>query len=134
MLRIYFVQHSFNLADEACEEALLDSTALSRFVGIDLGRERVPDRTTLLNFRRFLEKHELRVALFAQVSQTLQDRGLKVGTGTIFDATIIGAPSSTKNANKMRDPDMHQTRKGQQWYSGNCSCVVSTPASLPSSA
>jgi IS5 family transposase len=113
MLRMYFVQHWFNLADEACEEALLDSTALRRFVGIDLGRERVPGGTTLLKFRRLLEKHELGAALFTQVNQTLQDRGLKVGTGTIVDATIIGAPSSTKNANKTRDPDMHQTRKGQ---------------------
>jgi len=118
MLRMYFVQHWFNLADEACEEALLDSTALRRFVGIDLGRERVPDGTTLLKFRRLLEKHELGAALFLQVNQTLQEQGLKVGTGTIVDATIIGAPSSTKNATKTRDPDMHQTRKGQQWYFG----------------
>ena len=99
MLRMYFVQHWFNLADQACEEALLDSTALRRFVGIDLGRERVPDGTTLLKFRRLLETH-------------------KLGTGTIVDATIIGAPSSTKNADKQRDPEMHQTRKGQQWYFG----------------
>ncbi|AOU98745.1 IS5 family transposase [Acidihalobacter yilgarnensis] len=118
MLRMYFVQHWFNLADEACEEALLDSTALRRFVGIDLGRERVPDGTTLLKFRRLLEQHDLGASLFAQVNQTLRDRGLKVGTGTIVDATIIGAPSSTKNARKARDPDMHQTRKGQQWYFG----------------
>ncbi len=118
MLRMYFVQHWFNLADEACEEALLDSTALRRFVGIDLGCERVPDGTTLLKFRRLLEKHGLGAELFAQVNQTLQDRGLKVGTGTIVDATLIGAPSSTKNATKTRDPDMHQTRKGQQWYFG----------------
>lgn len=118
MLRMYFVQHWFNLADEACEEALLDSTALRRFVGIDLGRERVPDGTTLLKFRRLLEHHDLGAELFAQVNQTLQDRGLKVGTGTIVDATLLGAPSSTKNADKARDPDMHQTRKGQQWYFG----------------
>jgi len=118
MLRMYFVQHWFNLADEACEEALLDSTALRRFVGIDLGRERVPDGTTLLKFRRLLETHKLGEALFAKVGEVLQTRGLKVGTGTIVDATIIGAPSSTKNADKKRDPDMHQTRKGQQWYFG----------------
>lgn len=118
MLRMYFVQHWFNLADEACEEALLDSTALRRFVGIDLGRERVPDGTTLLKFRRLLEKHELGQALFAKVGEVLQARGLKVGAGTIVDATIIGAPSSTKNADKQRDPEMHQTRKGQQWYFG----------------
>jgi IS5 family transposase len=118
MLRMYFVQHWFNLADEACEEALLDSTALRRFVGIDLGRERVPDGTTLLKFRRLLDKHKLGEALFAKVGEVLQARGMKVGTGTIVDATIIGAPSSTKNADKQRDPEMHQTRKGQQWYFG----------------
>lgn len=118
MLRMYFVQHWFNLADEACEEALLDSTALRRFVGIDLGRERVPDGTTLLRFRRLLEKHQLGEKLFATVGQVLQARGMKVGTGTIVDATIIGAPSSTKNADNKRDPEMHQTRKGQQWYFG----------------
>jgi IS5 family transposase len=118
MLRMYFVQHWFNLADAACEDALLDSTALRRFVGIDLGRERVPDATTLLKFRRLLEKHKLGEALFAQVGDVLQAHGLKVGTGTIVDATIIGAPSSTKNADKQRDPEMHQTRKGKQWFFG----------------
>lgn len=118
MLRMYFVQHWFSLADAACEEALLDSTALRRFVGIDLGHERVPDGTTLLRFRRLLEKHQLGEKLFATVGQVLQARGMKVGTGTIVDATIIGAPSSTKNADNKRDPEMHQTRKGQQWYFG----------------
>ena len=118
MLRMYFVQHWFNLADQACEEALLDSVALRRFVGIDLGCERVPDGTTLLKFRRLLEQHDLGVALFAQVGQVLQDKGMQVGTGTIVDATIISAPSSTKNATGQRDPEMHQTRKGQQWYYG----------------
>ena len=118
MLRMYFVQHWFNLADVACEEALLDSTALRRFVGIDLGRERVPDGTTLLKFRRLLETHDLGAQLFVKVSEVLQGRGLKIGTGTIVDATIIGAPSSTKNKDKARDPEMHQTRKGQQWYFG----------------
>ena len=118
MLRMYFVQHWFNLADAACEDALLDSSALRRFVGIDLGRERVPDATTLLKFRRLLEKNKLGEALFAKVGEVLQANGLKVGTGTIVDATIIGAPSSTKNADKKRDPEMHQTRKGKQWYFG----------------
>ena len=118
MLRMYFVQHWFNLADEACEESLLDSVALRRFVGIDLGRERAPDATTLLRFRRLLEDKELGGELFAQVNQELANRGMSVGTGTIVDATIITAPSSTKNADKARDPDMHQTRKGQQWYFG----------------
>jgi len=118
MLRMYFVQHWFNLADEACEEALLDSQALRRFVGIDLGCERVPDATTLLRFRRLLERHQLGEQLFAAVGQVLQSRGLKVGSGTIVDATLISAPSSTKNTDKARDPEMHQTRKGQQWYFG----------------
>jgi transposase, IS5 family len=118
MLRMYFVQHWFNLADEACEDALLDSTALRQFVGIDLGRERVPDATTLLKFRRLLEKHDLGAALFAKVGEVLQAHGMKVGTGTIVDATIIGAPSSTKNAQGERDPEMHQTRKGKQWFFG----------------
>ena len=118
MLRMHFVQHWFNLADQACEEALLDSAALRRFVGIDLGVERVPDGTTLLKFRRLLNDNKLGEQLFAKVGEVLQSRGLKVGTGTIVDATIIGAPSSTKNADKARDPEMHQTRKGQQWYFG----------------
>ena len=118
MLRMYFVQQWFNLADAACEDALLDSTALRRFVGIDLGSERVPDATTLLKFRRLLETHKLGEALFAKVGEVLQARGLKVGTGTIVDATIIGAPSSTKNKDKKRDPEMHQTRKGKQYYFG----------------
>jgi IS5 family transposase len=100
MLRMYFVQHWFNLADAACEDALLDSTALRRFVGIDLGSERVPDATTLLRFRRLLETHKLGEALFATVGQVLQAHGLKIGTGTIVDATIIGAPSSTKGTQR----------------------------------
>jgi IS5 family transposase len=118
MLRMYFVQHGFNLADQACEEALPDSTVLRRFVGIDLQRERVPDATTLLKFCRLLERPSLGAQLFAMVNAQLQARGLKMGTGTIADATIIGAPSSTKNADKARFPDMHQTRKGQWWYFG----------------
>ena len=118
MVRMLFVQHWFNLADEACEEALYDSASLRSFVGIDLGRERVPDGTTLLKFRRLLENNKLGEKLFATVGQVLQGRGLKVGTGTIVDATIIGAPSSTNNADKKRDPEMRQTKKGQQWYFG----------------
>jgi IS5 family transposase len=118
MLRMYFVQQWFNLADAACEDALLDSTALRRFVGIDLGRERVPDATTLLKFRRLLEKHNLGAALFAKVGEVLQANGLKVGTGTIVDATIIGAPSSTKNAQGKRDPEMRSTSKNRQWFFG----------------
>ena len=118
MLRMYFVQHWFNLSDEACEDALLDIPALRRFVGIDLGCERVPDATTLLKFRRLLEKHELGAALFAKVGEVLQAQGLKIGAGTIVDATLIGAPSSTKNEQGQRDPEMHQARKGKQWYFG----------------
>ncbi len=118
MLRIHFIQHWFNLADLACEEALYDSASLRRFVGIDLGREPVPDATTMLKFRRLLNDNKLGEALFAQVGQVLQSKGFKVNTGTIVDATIIGAPSSTKNLEKARDPQMHQTKKGQQWYFG----------------
>jgi IS5 family transposase len=118
MLRIHFVQHWFNLADMACEEALYDSASLRRFVGIDLGREPVPDSTTITKFRKLLNDNKLGEALFAQVGRELQKRGFKVNTGTIVDATIIGAPSSTKNAGNARDPEMHQTRKGQQWYFG----------------
>jgi IS5 family transposase len=118
MLRIHFIQHWFNLADLSCLEALYDSASLRRFVGIDLGREPVPDSTTITNFRKLLNENKLGEALFAKVGQELQARGFKVNTGTIVDATIIGAPSSTKNADKARDPEMHQTRKGQQWYFG----------------
>ena len=118
MLRIHFIQHWFNLADLSCEEALYDSVSLRRFVGIDLGCEPVPDATTMLKFRRLLNDNMLGESLFAKVGAELQARGFKVNTGTIVDATIIGAPSSTKNADKARDPEMHQTRKGQQWYFG----------------
>ena len=118
MLRIHFIQHWFNLADLSCEEALYDSVSLRRFVGIDLGREPVPDATTMLKFRKLLHDNQLGEALFAQVGAVLQSKGFKVNTGTIVDATIIGAPSSTKNVLKARDPDMRQTRKGQQWYFG----------------
>jgi IS5 family transposase len=118
MLRIHFLQHWFNLADLACEEALYDSVSLRRFAGIDLGSEPVPDATTLLKFRRLLEQHKLAERLFAEVGRVLQGSGMTLKTGTIVDATIIAAPSSTKNADKQRDPEMHQTRKGQQWYFG----------------
>ena len=118
MLRIHFIQHWFNLADLACEQALYDSASLRRFVGIDLGLEPVSDATTMLRFRRLLNANKLGEALFARVGKELQARGIKVNTGTIVDATIIGAPSSTKNTDKARDPEMHQTRKGQQWYFG----------------
>ena len=118
MLRIYFLQQWFNLSDPAVEEALYDSPAMRRFVGIDLGREPVPDETTMCRFRHLLEAHDLGRRLFAQVQRHLAAKGLKVATGTIVDATIISAPASTKNAHKARDPEMHQTKKGNQWYFG----------------
>jgi len=118
MLRIHFLQHWFNLADLACEEALYDSASLRRFAGIDLGREAVPDATTMLKFRHLLEQHKLGEKLFAEAGRVLQESGMTLKTGTIVDATLIAAPSSTKNADKQRDPEMHQTRKGQQWYFG----------------
>jgi len=118
MLRIYFLQNWFNLSDPAVEEALYDSLSMRSFVGIDLGRERVPDETTVLNFRHLLEAHDLGKRLFEEVGRHLQDKGLKVASGTIVDATIINAPSSTKNQEGKRDPEMHQTKKGNQWYFG----------------
>ena len=114
MLRLYFLQQWFNLSDPAVEEALYDSLAMRRFVGIDLGREPVPDETTVCRFRHLLEEHDLGRQLFDEVQRHLADKGLKVATGTIVDATIISAPSSAKNAAKARDPEMHQTKKGNQ--------------------
>jgi IS5 family transposase len=118
MLRIHFLQHWFNLADQACEEALYDSASLCRFAGIDLGREPVPDATSLLRFRHLLEKHKLGEELFATAGRVLQESGMTLKTGTIVDATLIAAPSSTKNAKKERDPAMRQTKKGNQWHFG----------------
>ena len=118
MLRIYFLQNWFNLSDPAVEEALYDVLSMREFVGIDLGREPAPDETTILRFRHLLEKHDLGKRLFEEVGRHLQAQGLKVSTGTIVDATIISAPSSTKNKSGERDPQMRQTRKGNQWYFG----------------
>lgn len=115
MLRIHFLQHWFNLADLSCEEALYDSPGLRRFVGIDLGREPVPDATTLLKFRHLLERHQLGEQLFGEAGRVLQESGMSVKTGTIVDATIIAVPSSTKNADRTREAEMHQTKKGNQW-------------------
>jgi IS5 family transposase len=112
------LQHWFNLSDPAAEEALYDSLSMRQFVGIDLGREPVPDETTILNFRHLLERHQLGQPLFDGVNKHLAAHGLKVAGGTIVDATIIAAPSSTKNEAQARDPEMRQTRKGQQWYFG----------------
>jgi IS5 family transposase len=118
MLRIYFLQHWFNLSDPAAEEALYDSPSLRRFAGVDLGCAPAPDETTILNFRHLLERHDLCGVMLDAVNHYLEGRGIHIGTGTIVDATIIHAPSSTKNASGTRDPEMHQTRKGNQWYFG----------------
>lgn len=118
MLRMYFVAHWFNLADEACEDALYDIAAFRDFCRIDLGREGVPDATSLLGFRHLLEERKLGAAIFSKVGELLQANGLRLSGGTIVDATIIAAPSSTKNADRARDPELHQTKKGNQWHFG----------------
>ena len=118
MLRLYFLQQWYALADEALEDALYDSQALRQFARIDLNQQSVPDATTLLHFRHLLEQQQLTQALFAEINAMLSERGLLMRAGTIVDATIIAAPPSTKNQDKARDPEMHQTRKGNQWYFG----------------
>jgi len=118
MLRIYFLQQWFNLSDPAVEETLYDSQALRGFVGIDLGREPVPDESTVCKFRHRLEQHDLGKQLFEAVSEYLQEQRLKISTGTIVDATIISAQCSTKNRDKACDPEMHQTKKGIDGISG----------------
>lgn len=118
MLRIYFLQLWFNLSDPAMEEALYDSVAMRSFAGIDLGVEAAPDETTLCKFRHLLERQKLGKKLLATVNEHLKRQGIKIANGTIVDATIISAPSSTKNKDGERDPEMHQTAKGQQWYFG----------------
>ena len=118
MLRMYCIANWFNLADEACEDALYDIPAFREFCRIDLGRERVPDATTLMNFRHLLEQHQLGAALFATVGELLMQNGMKLSGGTIVDATLIAAPPSTKNEDKQRDPEMHQTKKGNEWHFG----------------
>ena len=118
MLRIYFLAQWYGLADEALEDAIYDSQAMRNFVGVDLGGESVPDATTLLKFRHLLEENELTKAIFEEIATHLKERKLLMKEGSIVDATIINAPSSTKNAEGKRDPEMHQTRKGNQWYFG----------------
>ena len=118
MLRMYCIANWFNLADEACEEALYDTPVFREFCRIDLGRERVPDATTLLHFRHLLEAHQLGTALFAKVGELLMKNGMRLSGGTIVDATLIAAPPSTKNEEKQRDPEMHQTKKGNDWHFG----------------
>jgi len=118
MLRIYFVQQWFNLSDPAAEDALYDSESIRRFVGVDLSEEAVPDESTILRFRHLLEQHQLTAAMFASVRAMLERKGILLKSGTIVDATILNAPTSTKNATGTRDPEMRQTRKGNQWYFG----------------
>ena len=118
MLRVYFLQQWYGLADEALEDALYDSQALQQFARVDLGDDGVPDATTLLNFRRLLETHDLCKGLFSAINADLTARGLLLREGTLVDATLIAAPPSTKNIKKERDPQMHQTKKGNQWYFG----------------
>src|ERR1700692_4550632 len=116
MLRTYFVQQWFNLSDPGVEELLYESPVVRRFVGVDLGIASAPDETTVLRFRHLLEKHDLGGMMLDAVNVHLEAKGIKIQTGTIVDATIIHAPSSTKNSTGERDPEMHQTRKGNQWY------------------
>ena len=118
MLRVYFLQQWYGLADEALKDALYDSQALRGFARIALAAEGVPDATTLLKFRRLLETHDLCQGLFTAINADLTARGLLLREGTLVDATLIAAPSSTKNQEKKRDPEMHQTKKGNQWYFG----------------
>lgn len=118
MLRMYFLQQWYGLADEAIEDAIYDSQAMRGFARIDLAADGVPDATTLLKFRRLLETNDLCRGLFTAINADLTARGLMMRAGTLVDATLLAAPSSTKNKEKQRDPEMHQTRKGNQWYFG----------------
>src|ERR1700674_2874509 len=118
MLRIYFLQQWFNLSDPQAEDAIYDSESMRRFVRVELGDEVVPDETTILRFRHLLEQHGLTQAIFNSITGLLEERRLLLRSGTIVDATIIAAPSSTKNARATRDPEMKQTRKGRNWHFG----------------
>jgi transposase, IS5 family len=118
MLRIYFLQHWFNLSDPQAEDAIYDSESMRRFAGVELGDDVVPDETTILRFRHLLEKHRLPEGIFAAIQGLLEERHLLVRSGTIVDATIISAPSSTKNRSESRDPEMRQTKKGNNWFFG----------------
>jgi transposase, IS5 family len=118
MLRIHFLQQWFGLSDPAMEEALHDVPLYCDFAGLDAGNTRLPDETTILRFRRLLETHELAPQVLATVNAQLVERGLMLKTGTVVDATLIAAPSSTKNQKGERDPEMHQTKKGNEWHFG----------------
>ncbi|MCM8750697.1 IS5 family transposase [Thermomicrobiaceae bacterium CFH 74404] len=127
LLRIHFLQQWFALSDPAAEEALYDVPAFAEFVGLDLGVDTVPDETTILRFRHLLEEKNLSQRMLELVNEILTQRGLMVRSGTVVDATLIAAPSSTKNQSRSRDPEMHQTKKGNQWYFG-CKAHVGTDA------
>ena len=118
MFRIYCLQQWYNLSDPGAEEALYDSLTMRRFAGVTTDEDVIPDESSILNFRRLLERHGLTARLLTEINAQLSERGLFVGKGTIVDATIINAPASTKNEKKARDPEMHQTKKGNQWYFG----------------
>ncbi|MHB1532743.1 IS5 family transposase [Acidithiobacillus sp.] len=118
MLRIHFLQQWYAYSDPGMEEALYEIPLLRRFVGIDLGRDFVPDETTILKFRRLLERHDLARAIFEEVQVVLREKGLLLAEGRMVDATLIHAPSSTKNRERKRDPEMSSTKKGNQWYFG----------------
>jgi IS5 family transposase len=118
MLRIHFMQQWYTLSDPAMEDALYEIESMRRFAGLELNEDPIPDETTILKFRRFLEQHGLAAKILDAVNAYLSGKGLLLRQGTIVDATIIQAPSSTKNRDKQRDPEMHQTKKGQQWYFG----------------
>ena len=118
MLRIYFMQQWYGLSDPAMEDTLYDSESIRRFAGIDLEADAVPDETTILNFRHYLEAHHLTEKIFEKTKGYLADKGLLLREGTIVDATIINASPSTKNQDRKRDPEMKQTKEGNQWYFG----------------
>ncbi|NOR71739.1 MAG: IS5 family transposase [Methylomarinum sp.] len=118
MLRIYFLQQWYGLSDPAAEESLYDIESMRRFAGLELGDDAIPDETTILNFRHLLEKHHLTSGIFEDVNIYLEEQGLLLAGGSIVDATIIHAPSSTKNKEKKRDPEMSSTKKGNTWHFG----------------
>jgi IS5 family transposase len=118
MLRIHLMQHWYALSDPAMEDALIEVPTMRRFAGIDLISERIPDETTILTFRHLLERHDLGEKIFETVKDHLKAHGMSMKQGTIIDATLIAAPSSTKNKQGERDPEMHQAKKGNQWYFG----------------
>ena len=119
MLRIHYLQQWFALSDPAMEEALHDMPVFREFAKLPEGTTRLPDETTILRFRHLLECHDLAVDMLRVVNDILQAKGLMMKKGTVVDATLIAAPSSTKNADGERDPEMHQTKKGNQWYFGH---------------